>query len=374
MGGGARILRSLLAETEAPAISISTAPSELCPQDIIRELHVPRRRPLGRIENTRLYWMQYYVDAACASRFQARLEATLRQEAITAVHALPHALDIIQTWGAAKSLGLPFVLNVQDDLRFTLHKLPWLHRYLRQLGEVWRGADARIVISEEMGIEYGERYGERGFTIVTDGLIDTAFREYRPHLGRDHLIYFMGMLHNGYIPNVIALLEAIHRLVQDGLGDWKLVMRCGRTELDVPTHLKPYLTALPYTDQAQIEREMVEAEMVYLPLAIGKEHDDFNRFSLSTKMVSYLAAGKPIVYHGPPGSAAERLLARHRAAIVLDSLDPEAIKACLLGVGDRGATYVAAAQDLGRAQFMLADQRAKLWQTIRAAAASKGLA
>ena len=38
--------------------------------------------------------------------------------------------------------------------------------------------------------------------------------------------------------------------------------------------------------------------------------------------VTYLASGIPILYHGPSGTAAHNLLAKHRAAVLIKTLDP----------------------------------------------------
>jgi hypothetical protein len=66
-----------------------------------------------------------------------------------------------------------------------------------------------------------------------------------------------------------------------------------------------------------------------MPLPFGTEHEAFTRFSLSTKMVSYLGSGVPILFHGPRDSAAAHLLEKHRAAVVCSSLEPAEIAAVL---------------------------------------------
>jgi hypothetical protein len=104
--------------------------------------------------------------------------------------------------------------------------------------------------------------------------------------------------------------------------------------------------------------------MLYLPLPFGKEHESFVRYSLSTKMITYLGSGLPIVYHGPIESAASQLLAQHQAAILLNSLDPHCIAENLIKAKGNTDAIVQNALNLGHQQFLLIEQKNKFWTLL----------
>jgi hypothetical protein len=178
-------------------------------------------------------------------------------------------------------------------------------------------------------------------------------------------IYFMGLFHLGYEPNLRALLDALVLLEK---RDPKIISnvtcRCEHIRPHVWTDLKP-ITVLPFGTQEQIEKDLCSADLLYLPMPFGDEHERFARFSISTKMVTYIGSGIPIIYHGPPISAAYELLRREDAAIFLTSLDSREIADALGNLSDdMRATAVANALRLAARDFMLTDQTRKFWEPV----------
>jgi hypothetical protein len=98
-----------------------------------------------------------------------------------------------------------------------------------------------------------------------------------------------------------------------------------------------------------------------MPLPFGAEYRDFFRYSLSTKLVTYLGSGKPIVYHGPREGSAYELLAEHGAALIVDTLDRSAIARALADGRERYAEIAGNALELARSRFRLTEQRKRFW-------------
>jgi len=82
---------------------------------------------------------------------------------------------------------------------------------------------------------------------------------------------------------------------------------------------------LPFASEEVINAELATAHAAYLPLPFGPDTSDFSRFSLSTKMVTYLASETPILFHGPPDSAAGRYLSHNQAALCATSNNSQEI-------------------------------------------------
>jgi hypothetical protein len=272
-----------------------------------------------------------------------------------AVHSVAHSVDFWPAFRVSQELGVPYLLSVHDDLRYALRGSPARQLALSRLGKAWRAADARFVITDRLGAEYRKRYGDRGFSVVTDGLESIAERPPEPSDSRLH-VYFLGAYHATYRDNFDALLVALARLrAERPEREVSLTWRGGglpfEHESDVPMEIRGF------APQDALQREAGGADLLYLPLPFGRAHRDFVRFSLSTKLVTYLGTGRPILYHGPKEAAAARLLIEHDAAIVVDSPRPDDLAAAL----DRGLPQArsigANALALARREFALNDVR-----------------
>ena len=107
---------------------------------------------------------------------------------------------------------------------------------------------------------------------------------------------------------------------------------------------------------------MAEADVLYFPLPFEARYASFSRFSLSTKLVSYLGSGVPILYHGPRDAAAGRVLGKHGAAVMASSLGMEAVADGLLTPAATWHETGKNALRLARSSFMLPEQQATFWK------------
>ncbi|MCA1659445.1 MAG: glycosyltransferase, partial [Verrucomicrobiaceae bacterium] len=360
-GGGARILRSLTEAAPLAWRSVCSSPGK--PKPWRDELHLRSRASWGKVEHSRLAALPQATAPLFAPLFRARLRRCCEELRARAIHAVPHSgLDFAVAHEVARELALPFFLSLHDDLAYTAT----LGAEARDtaMGEAWRAAAARFVISEPLGREYCRRYGDRPFQVVTDGL--TSLSPVRVNGDPTRLrIYFMGLFHMSYELNLRALLDAIRSLEQEHPEtNITVTLRCEHVRPQVLAGTKE-VTVLPFADEAQVERDLAAAELLYMPIPFGAEHERFARYSLSTKMVTYVGSGVPILYHGPENSAAGELLRRERAAVCVSTLEPAAIAGLLQELDAATRKTVASnALALAAREFMLADQRRKFWGSI----------
>lgn len=366
-GGGPRILRSLLAEADMPYVSVCTAAR--APQHFdVHEVHLPVRPYVGRLEHTRVarYLKLDYLTLLLADRFKRRLRTLCVERGVTAIHAIPHGIEFWYAFEVAQELGLSYVINSHDDLSYNLAGSPVLDMALEKLGVVWRAATARIVISEAMGEEYNRRYGQRPYEIITDGL--TALSPGAARRPESSLrMYMMGSIHLSYRRNFEVLLEALSQIrAQNQFESVSLMLR-PPFAFSIDTHGVP-TDARPWGTQADIENDLTEADLLYFPLPFESEFASFSRFSMSTKLVTYLGTGLPILYHGPTDAAAGRLLATHDAAIQASTLTPEVLAERLIDGKKDGEAVTRRALALARSQFRLSDLRRRFWGILSNAA------
>lgn len=364
VSGGARILHSLLEAEHPPVLLINTSHHPVPAALADGEIHLPLRPSLGRLENTRYHNHLRILDRFASSRFAANLQNVLRENRVDMVHLLHQSYDIVHITRMVREMGLPLFLSIHDDFEYALRGHPYLGRIAEATGCAWREAKEVFVISEEMGREYAHRYGNREFRIVTDGLTDLSDGP-KPRPERSLRLYFMGLFHFTYGPNFRAVLDAL-ALIRARHPDWEVTATCRsdsisspvRTE-DVPVHV------LPFASRDELRKDLLNADLLYQPLPLSAFAANFARFSLSTKMITYLGSGLPIFYHGPQDGAAFNLLERHKAAQLCTTMDPEAIADDLLAAISRRNSIVNNALALARSQFMLSDQQQRFWQPIR---------
>jgi hypothetical protein len=282
-----------------------------------------------------------------------------------AIHAVPHAgLDFAEAHAVARDLRLPFFVSVHDDLAYTALGRASVAEGEAAMKAAWREAAGRFVISEALGEEYCRRYGACDFEVVTDGLTSLAKPRALPDDSRLR-VYFMGLFHMGYERNLRAFLDGIALFKRaHSATSVSMVLRCEHVRPQVLAGAED-VTVLPFADEAQVQRDMEEADLLYMPIPFGEEHESFARYSLSTKMVTYVGSGVPIVYHGPTAAAAFALLEKNRAAFTITTLTPEEIATQLAGITASARREVAAnALGLAEREFMLAEQTRRFWGTI----------
>jgi glycosyltransferase involved in cell wall biosynthesis len=356
-GGGPRILRSLLKDAPVPTLAVCTAPRIYCRDS---ELSVPLRPSFGPIERTRFSALTHYLAPLFRRQFARRLEKVVTSARACAIHSVAHGgVDFHLAFLLAKKLRLPFFLQIHDDVSYTSAG----HVPAKWVAEAWQGASARFVISSELGAEYAKRYGEQQFVVITDGLDDLAGKFCGPVDGLR--IYFMGVFHVGYEKNLTALIKAVGLLPPSLTGRCSITLRCDYVRPSVLRQAS-LLRVLPFGSESDVQADLAEANCVYLPLHFDDADKQFVQYSLSTKMVTYLGSGRPILYHGPTDTAAYNLLEKHRAAALATSLRPDDIADVLTNLLNNNLAKELAenAAGLARNSFLRSDQHSKFWGRV----------
>jgi glycosyltransferase involved in cell wall biosynthesis len=364
-GGGSRILRALLADAPMPWHSVCSSPH--APPKVGSETHMPARPSWGKIDFSRAGWLPQLTAPLFAPLFRQRFRRFCRNHEIQAIHAIPHrSTEFVDALQIARELRVPFFLQVHDDFEFTAERMIGRARVHRAMKKAWLDADARFVVSEPLGQEYCARYGVRRYEIVSDGVGRVAPAAVAPK--RNALrVYFMGLFHFTYAPNLRVLIDALQLLAREQTSEISLTLRCGLLPRDIQQSAPPFVRVLPFGSEEDVAGDLDNADLLYMPLQFSDEFARFVRFSLSTKMITYLGSGIPILYHGPTDSAAYQLLDHHRAAFTHASLEVAPLADLmrrLLHSPEIGRTIAEDALQLARAQFLLERQRRVFWTGV----------
>lgn len=362
-GGGSQVLRSLIQDAPFDVISINTLVGTASPTNLVHELHLPRRPALGKLEKTRLHRWIESSNCLFSTRFRRRLIELLKRERATAVHAIAHSWDCFDAFEASVELHLPFILTVHDDVLYALRRQAGLDKARQLLASMWRQSDLRFVISEEMGIEYSRRYGDRSFLVVTNGLERIAEVPRKRPFSKLR-VYFMGLLHNSYLPNFRALVAALDQIAGEH-PDWEidLTARCGSAStLNFTTNIT--VRILPFVAEDPTEKDMRSVDVAYLPLPFGADEESFTRYGLPTKMIGYLGSGLPILYHGPSYAPACNLLRKYGAAEIVAEPTSTVVAQGLYALLDNYEGVSRSGLGLARSQFSHARIHGRFWERV----------
>lgn len=365
-GGSSKIFRSLV--DQAPA-EVDVAVYGVCPPKQHREkgeFFVRERRTLGRLEHTRL--APYVRSMMRATSWKSSGEALFRlmtHQRPNHVHLHIHGLGFIHAarWCRLNNVG--FSVSIHDDIR---HQCPgpfWTDFSERATARAWTDAANRFVISPEMGEEYSRRYGEKPWVQITDGLLPGAIASGPREAAKERMsVYFAGAVNLPYEPNFHALQQALKLYQKEhATHSVRLILRGGR-HFAWEDPLAPKIEVRPFGGTQEVEKDFADADVLYLPLSMDPAFKNFAQFSLSTKMVTYLGAGIPILYHGPTDSAAYALLGRTRACLACSSNSPEPIRQTLEAVAEKGKETVVSALRLANRKFALSEIRERFWTAI----------
>jgi hypothetical protein len=352
-GGGNRILRRLFKGHEADVVSLVVEENPLHPREgaiaetIVYAAPIVRKWARWKLRNFRT-WLRHGL-------YKASTIKKVQQAARKIDHDVLHVIDhgpFSAALCTAEFNNTPLWVSFHDHFSTTYG--------LRENSEVlWKRASRRLVISEELGNEYGRLFGKADYELITDGVAAAEVSEPLRVTGSPVAVYFAGLLHLEYIPLFKVLADALDMLSKQG-HQFKLILRA--------TQYMPFLENRAFNtdyrpmtlDDAELKRELDSSAILYLPIKFTRP--DFYLYSLSTKMVGYLGGAGAILYHGPQDSAACHLLQKTKAAVCCGNLDAEKLAADILDLLANQNTVSAHAKELAKKQFGMAGIQKIFWQ------------
>jgi hypothetical protein len=353
-GGGNRILRRLFMGREKDVVSLVIEENPLHPRHgaiaevIVFAAPLVRKWARWKVRNFRT-WLRYGL-------YKPSTIKKIQQAASEIDYEILHVVD-----------HGPFSAALCTDA-FCKNKALWVsfhdhfsttYGLLENSEALWKRADRRRVISEELGNEYGRLFGTADYELITDGVAAKEVSEPKENNKQPMAVYFAGLLHLEYIPLFKVLADSLDLLTAQG-HQFKLILRA--------TQHMPFLENRrfktdyrPMTlDDAELKLELDKSAILYLPIKFTRPN--FYLYSLSTKMVGYLGGSGAILYHGPQDSAACNLLTKNSAAVCCGNLDAAKLAEDVLSLLANQAGISANAKTLAKEQFSLTHIQERFWR------------
>ncbi len=292
-----------------------------------------------------------------------------RCEALIACSGSPY--DLAATARAARRLGLPFLAYLFDD-PIDQWTDPAHRTAARIAARLWCRQAAAILVTNEL---LAERWRKRHNTVVVvrnpvpvarfagaGGETAPAFRAMSG--GSAIPVVYSGSVYHAQGDAMRNLVAALARLG----GKFHLhvftsqpaavVEGCGVVGPHVTRHDAVPREAMPGVLHA--------ASVLFLPLGFASGIDEAIRTASPQKLGEYLAAGRPILAHVPPGSFVAAFCRERDCAVVVDRPDAGELVSALERVATSGSDVARLCANARRAaaEFDLDHVRAAFWRTV----------
>ncbi|GAU83433.1 glycosyltransferase family 4 protein [Bosea sp. BIWAKO-01] len=206
----------------------------------------------------------------------------------------------------ARELGVPLRVHVWDPLRWWLdaHGVDPVNRRLdlAQFDRTLRQATSCAAASGPMARHYQEIYGVPSTAVIAS--IDPTLAQTPPTaLGSTDSVV-VGMVGQFYASEEWRQLVTALNFAKWRVGERKVVLMTFGHEpppSDIPDgHLK----FMGWKDQPEVIRTIARnCDVAYCPYPFAANMEEVSRLSFPSKVPTYLAAGRPILFHGPSYSA-----------------------------------------------------------------------
>jgi hypothetical protein len=126
-----------------------------------------------------------------------------------------------------------------------------------------------------------------------------------------------------------ALLAALDLCNWNILGRSVVVKLLGQSAPALSTRRPLHVEFLGWRSQEDSIRSLSGIDLLYCPYWFDPEYEVACRHSFPSKLTTYLASGRPVLFHGPEYASPATFLKMTNGGLCCHSLDPTMILACL---------------------------------------------
>ena len=287
-----------------------------------------------------------WVQAWRYRRYLQRLPARLRHS-LPALPPPARTCVLVSTTVAHKLLlarvlqqqGFTVLPYFMDDW-LAGNTLAWPGSSLQQVAKnILHQAPAWLMISENLHLTLQQRYAlPLRPCLVVHNPASTAVGPVPPWAPAPppHTLYYTGNVWPMHADALLATAQAIHTLNQHQPHSWQLHLyipphhwRLYQAQLAGPG--VSYQGWLPY---AQVQQRLPQAQYLLCTASFAPAHQAYSHSSVQTKLTDYMAAGRPIIFVGPPTSASGQFVELHDVGFTLGTAHPPDIARRLQAIAD----------------------------------------
>jgi glycosyltransferase involved in cell wall biosynthesis len=245
-----------------------------------------------------------------------------------------------------RRLGIPMITTVWDPPDYALPHY-WslrgrsLDRIMNRFADAIRGSIRCAVASSEMQAAYEARYGTPCVPMI-HGLPEREWIAPTGMRAPDEPFVI------GYAGSLYARREWDALIAALGAADWHIggrdtIVRVLASGLDVRVTGPARVEFLGWHSTTGAVRILSGCDVCYVPYWFDEAFRPGVELSFPNKMSLYLAAGRPVLYHGPERATPTRFLERWPVGVACHSLDAAAITEALTTAAADAAFHARAA-------------------------------
>jgi hypothetical protein len=295
---------------------------------------------------------------------------------IQAVLGIGPGISVWTSYLIAKRLGVPLHLWIHDDPEayavFRGEYGTLLTRIRQCFMRAYQGAAARYVISEPMRVHYRKMTGCNA--VVLPPSLGPLRPQESGRTGAGQLrIGVAGAIAGTEVWEAFVLaMERLYGAAPAGRRP-EIIAFCEPDSVSVPEGVRErgWVTVRGWQPVDVVDRELATMDYLYMPLWFSEDRRLHAATSFSTKFVSYLRAGVPILCHVPGYSAVAEFARRCPVGPVLDTVDIPVLADQLRDVLEKEdwRSRYAAARPQALAEFDHATLVRRFHESLRANAA-----
>jgi glycosyltransferase involved in cell wall biosynthesis len=254
----------------------------------------------------------------------------LKPQVLYTILGSPGYIDLVNA--IQRVWDIPVVVHFMDDGLADPRKPGLFSVWVSSMHRVkLRGLLARtsvgMAIGPHMAAEYERRY--RMPFLAFQNTVDIAEwdalrRPARPVAEPARLLYSGSLFRYAQVEGLADCCRAVETLVGQGRNirvQIRTPLAVYGTEVSrIPQ--SPSIAVGDVVGREQYMRDLVEADVLLLPVSFDRHAVHHIRLSMPSKLPEYLASGTPILVYGPPEVAQVRYAREHGWGYVVDERDP----------------------------------------------------
>jgi glycosyltransferase involved in cell wall biosynthesis len=233
--------------------------------------------------------------------------------------------------GIKKRLNLPLHTQVWDPPGWWLraNSVDTFSRKLimKTFDEALRMSKTCAAASWAMAEDYKERYSCHAIPVIPSLDPSMALPPAKETHHRD--TFMIGMAGQLYSQaewlHLLATLDQVKWMIRGK----KIVIRLLGRSIYAPAKSAVNIEFLGWVDQTEAIKLLSEADILYCPYWFDPAFHEEARYSFPSKLTTYLAVGRPVLFHGPKYASPYRFLDAYDAGILCDSLSTVNIFNCI---------------------------------------------
>lgn len=305
------------------------------------------------------------------------LESFLRKVSPDCVWAIPHDWSILplhQTLLKCGPKSWRMHATIQDFPDIHHHAALWgpkiVSTLVRQQEALYASADSADATSPPMLNFLQKRTGKEGVQMLHAGLEleDFHFLETQaarlPSTGPIRIAYAGTILVEPEFSFFTQLLEKIRAL---GV-DLRLEFWSAHTYSARPWFRHEWMKEHGHLSEADLAPRLRQCSWGFIPMSFSDLDPRYNRYSLPTKFITYLAAGLPILSLGHPESSLMKMTTAYQVGLQFTKADLSETSSLRLKIAlsEPNAKYVPEILRCARDHFDAEKMKAKLWRCFNA--------